>query len=190
MLGLVQAVRRILECGGDVNLVNGALKYTPLHESVMGGHRVLINFLLSNGADITICDVHGWTPLHLACWNNDIAVARELMRHHTAPKALAKKDLHGRTPNRLCARRHIREAVEGVICGGCAVLHCTDYSIVLAVCMKANDIPVRKEQWWNSLSNSSMERTDGRRKRDKNAIFEYIVNARMRGRPPKDSDYY
>jgi ankyrin repeat protein len=109
----LQAAKKILDCGGNINGRSGSLMYTPLHEAVMGGHVHMITFLLSRGADQRICDNNHWTALHLACYNNDISSARVLMRHESAPDALIVRDKHGKTPNRLCARRHIKEAVEG-----------------------------------------------------------------------------
>jgi hypothetical protein len=51
---------------------------------------------------------------------------------------------------------------------------------MLTACMKANDIPVKKEQWWNSLSNSALERVDGRKKdRNKDSFKESLLIARM-----------
>ncbi|KAG0130927.1 ankyrin repeat-containing domain protein [Tuber indicum] len=59
-------VKLLLEKGTDVNLQAGNLLRTPLHEACQNEHESTVNLLLSAGADVSIRDTHGDTPLHLA----------------------------------------------------------------------------------------------------------------------------
>ena len=56
--------------------------------------------------------------------------------------------------------------------------------------MKVHKIPVKKAAWWNNLSRTIVERVDGKKKEHKDAIKQYVINARMNNKPPRDSDYY
>ena len=62
--------------------------------------------------------------------------------------------------------------------------------VVSIACMKVHKIPVKKAAWWNNLSRTIVERVDGKKKEHKDAIKQYVINARMNNKPPRDSDYY
>lgn len=50
----------------DVNAVGGVLSSTPLHWASRHGHARMVALLVRNGADWTLRDVEGFTPLHIA----------------------------------------------------------------------------------------------------------------------------
>lgn len=60
-------------------------------------------------------DENRWTPLHLACWKDDLNSIRALLvdKKH-ACEAVRMKDRHGQTPNHLCKRRIIKDVVESM----------------------------------------------------------------------------
>lgn len=49
-----------------MNVVGGVLKSTPLHWAARQGHLRMVALLVNNGADQTMCDVEGFTALHVA----------------------------------------------------------------------------------------------------------------------------
>eukprot|EP00602_Paraphysomonas_sp_CaronLab_P008502 CAMPEP_0185027260 /NCGR_PEP_ID=MMETSP1103-20130426/12068_1 /TAXON_ID=36769 /ORGANISM="Paraphysomonas bandaiensis, Strain Caron Lab Isolate" /LENGTH=503 /DNA_ID=CAMNT_0027561161 /DNA_START=336 /DNA_END=1847 /DNA_ORIENTATION=- len=168
--GNIKAVKRILDCGGDPNKVCGSTGCTPLHEAITSNSLDVISLLLDHGADQTITDDRGWTPLHLACAHNEVAAARILMKSPQIVDVLRKKDRLGRTPNHVCSKQQMKGSIEA--------------------CMKVHKIPVKKAAWWNNLSRTIVERVDGKKKEHKDAIKQYVINARMNNKPPRDSDYY
>ncbi|CUS12535.1 unnamed protein product [Tuber aestivum] len=68
-------VKLLLEKGTDVNLQAGKLLRTPLHEACHNGRTSAVNLLLSAGADVSVPDIHGDTPLHLSTPHVKIAQA-------------------------------------------------------------------------------------------------------------------
>jgi ankyrin repeat protein len=69
----LEAARILLEAHGSA-LLNKAnkSKNTPLHEAVRQGNQRMVWLLLEAGADLTVRGQYGWTPLHLAAWEQNI----------------------------------------------------------------------------------------------------------------------
>ncbi len=66
----------------DVSL-KGRNGLTPLHYAAMNGHKAIVEWLLTEGADINaVDDLFGWTPLHCAADNGDQGVVEILLKHH------------------------------------------------------------------------------------------------------------
>lgn len=59
-------VEEQLDAGSPVNAANPANGRTALHAAASNGHKKLVAFLLSRGADANAQDNEGNTPLHLA----------------------------------------------------------------------------------------------------------------------------
>jgi ankyrin repeat protein len=179
-------VKKFLDYGADPNRICGSTYSTPLHDAVLGGHCEIIKLLLSHGALQVLVDENSWTPLHLACWKNDVLSIRCLIadRKH-ACEAVRIKDRHGQTPNHLCQRRIVKDVIESMLPS--SLLSC---SLFLVEFMTDHKIPIKKATWWNTLSNSLRVRVDGKERDHKDAIKQYVIKARMKGQAPKDSDYY
>jgi hypothetical protein len=186
-----QAVKKFLEYGADPNRICGSTYSTPLHDAVLGGHCEIIKLLLSKGALQVLVDENRWTPLHLACWKNDILSIRSLLvdRKH-ACEALRMKDRHGQTPNHLCKRRIGKDVIESMLVPLPNLFTHSPTHFPFLEFMTDHNIPIKKATWWNTLSNSFRVRVDGKERDHKDAIKEYVIKARMKGQAPKDSDYY
>jgi len=72
-----------------------------LRAAAKRGHREAINALLGHGADLSLADGKGWTPLHLCYYHGHITLALDLIHAGANPKAL---DLNGRTPQDLTGK--------------------------------------------------------------------------------------
>ena len=49
---------------------------TPLHQAVLDGNMMAVRMLVGHGADINKRDDDTWTPLHAACAEGHVDVAR------------------------------------------------------------------------------------------------------------------
>jgi ankyrin repeat protein len=74
--------------------------YPPLVASIQSGSLETVKFLVTKGADVTLADADGFTPLHHASAGNDIKIATFLVSK--GAKAWAKDDA-GRTSLHLLA---------------------------------------------------------------------------------------
>ena len=78
----------------DVN-TKGYNDRTPLHIACQEGYSHIVEYLISNGANINAADSDGWTPLHIATFNNKDTIIRCLISHGANKNATTKD---GRTP--------------------------------------------------------------------------------------------
>ena len=69
----LEAAKVLLKAHGSA-LLNKPNKHknTPLHEAVRNGNQRMVWLLLEAGADLTVRGQYGWTPLHLAAWEQNI----------------------------------------------------------------------------------------------------------------------
>lgn len=63
----VDSVRRMINAGIVVNVHITGDKQTPLHYAVFNADFPMIRLLLEYGADVTMKDSRGRSPLHYAC---------------------------------------------------------------------------------------------------------------------------
>lgn len=73
-----RAVLRFLNKGEDVN-ARGQDGERPIHFSVYGDQRAMVELLLVKGADINATTDSGSTPLHGAAWKGHLAIAEYLV---------------------------------------------------------------------------------------------------------------
>jgi ankyrin repeat protein len=64
--GHTAAVHALVDGGADVNLVSGSEKTSPIVEAIINGHLDLAKYLLDHGADVTLANIDGLTPLFAA----------------------------------------------------------------------------------------------------------------------------
>jgi len=73
---------------------------TPLHLAASGGHKDILRFYASKGANaVSVKDIHGRTPLHYACQDGHLGVVRVLVKELQCDAN--EKDKKGVTPLQL-----------------------------------------------------------------------------------------
>ena len=80
--GNAHKVETLVKEGADVNHVDPhkELEFTPLHAAAQHGHLDIVKFLFDQGANINKASSYGdWSPLQLACRNNQDHVVRWLL---------------------------------------------------------------------------------------------------------------
>jgi ankyrin repeat protein len=100
-----EAVDRVLAAGADLTAVSrNALRNTPLHAAVAGGHRDTALLLIERGAAVNTADAGGHTPLHIAAEAGYVPVVQALLARGADPHAVDGED---QTPlSRAAARGH------------------------------------------------------------------------------------
>src|SRR6266404_7147307 len=96
--GHVEVSKLLIECGADVNALDGS-KWNPLHFASRFDHLEVVQWLLDRGAAVNFQTSDGWTPLHLAAYSGHFVIARMLLEHNVEVNT---KRADGSTPL-LCA---------------------------------------------------------------------------------------
>lgn len=86
---------------------------TALHEAVIGGHREIVQYLLTNEANQLLKDETGCIPLHHACMLGDIIIARLLIRGKGGKKAMLAQNNQDLMPIDVCANNFVKSGIEG-----------------------------------------------------------------------------
>ena len=87
--GNVEGVRKALADGADINEHKGNPgKRTALMSASLSGHAAIVGLLLDAGADSTIGEEDGYTPLHGAGFQGRADVVSELLRRGFDPNVL------------------------------------------------------------------------------------------------------
>ena len=81
MFGNIEAIKKHLDSGADVNVKNDEDGRTPLHYAVYKGHKEIVELLIANGADVNAKSEDGYTPLDVAIHLNGTENA-DLLRKH------------------------------------------------------------------------------------------------------------
>jgi uncharacterized protein len=99
------AAERLVAAGADLNAVSrNALRNTPLHAAVAGGHVAVSLMLIEASADVNVRDAGGHTPFHIAAEAGYVAVARALLARGADAHVVDAED---RTPlSRAVANGH------------------------------------------------------------------------------------
>ena len=99
------AVERLLAAGASLNAVStNALRNTPLHAAVAGGHVDVSLLLIDAAADVNAVDAGGHTPFHIAAEAGYLPVARALLARNADAHVV---DAEERTPlSRAAAKGH------------------------------------------------------------------------------------
>jgi ankyrin repeat protein len=73
---------------------------------------------LLNGARVNIVDKRTWTPFHIAVYNGQLDVVRELLNHAASVHSVSKI---ANTPLYLAAQRNHRDVVRELLKRGASV---------------------------------------------------------------------
>ena len=84
--GDIEAVKKHLDAGADVNAKDDQFGGTPLHHVTVKGHKEIVELLIAKGADVNVLDGGGYTPLDRAIKKNHTEIA-DLLRKHEAKTA-------------------------------------------------------------------------------------------------------
>lgn len=89
LAGWVEVSAFLLDHGVNIDGKDGA--WVPLHAAARGGHKRLVELLLSRGADVNAtARGGGWTALHSAANHNRVEVARLLLERGAKPDVVAR----------------------------------------------------------------------------------------------------
>jgi ankyrin repeat protein len=108
--GRTEVVERLLKADADLHAISrNALKNTPLHAAIAGGHVDVALTLIAHGAAVDVADAGGHTPLHIAAEAGLLPVARALVARGADPLAVDSEDL---TPLARAAARNQNAIVD------------------------------------------------------------------------------
>ena len=93
----------------DINAPISQMKFSALHAAALGKHSLMVDWLLTNGANVHATDAWNRTPLHIAARRNNEDILRCLLLHHADTSA---KDKFGMTPIQGAYERGFSENVK------------------------------------------------------------------------------
>ena len=93
----------------DINAPISQMKFSALHAAALGKHSLMVDWLLTNGANVQATDAWNRTPLHIAARRNNEDILRCLLHHHADTSA---KDKFGMTPIQGAHERGFSENVK------------------------------------------------------------------------------
>ncbi|KAL3786893.1 hypothetical protein ACHAW5_006972 [Stephanodiscus triporus] len=85
----VVAASAALAAGASINAISPRGQQTPLMQSVLHGRVEMVRWCLDNGADTTIPERDGYTPMHGAAFQGHAVIADMLLKH-----GVPLRDLH------------------------------------------------------------------------------------------------
>ncbi|KAM9848034.1 nuclear factor NF-kappa-B p100 subunit isoform 2-T2 [Aulostomus maculatus] len=124
-MGVIQQLIHTLLNSQQHNILNTAnhLQQTPLHLAVITRQVKVVEVLLRAGADPSLLDKDGRSPLHLAALTGDSATLRPLLAHlgerHT--HLVNSADYHGLQPLHLAVRRDGERCLRLLVEGGAKI---------------------------------------------------------------------
>ena len=107
----------LLEHGSNVNELEPKTKATALHYAALNGHSVLVEALLSWGAEVNRQDYLGTTPLHFACQEGHLLCVLTLLK---AGASLTLPNYQGSLPIHFAAGSNRVEIVRTLLEHGCS----------------------------------------------------------------------
>jgi ankyrin repeat protein len=82
--GRPESAALLLDRGADIDARSRNTRLrsvTPLHSAIAGHRTEVALLLLERGADVNAAQPGGWTPLHQAAANGDLALCKALLKH-------------------------------------------------------------------------------------------------------------
>lgn len=93
--GNLQAIKRYIEEGGDINALDNGFRLSAMAWSALHGQTEVVQFLIKNGVDVNLKNGDGATPLHSAAFLGRVDVAKLLLENGADVKA---RNNDGATP--------------------------------------------------------------------------------------------
>uniref|UniRef100_A0A8C5BYZ8 RHD domain-containing protein n=1 Tax=Gadus morhua TaxID=8049 RepID=A0A8C5BYZ8_GADMO len=120
---VVRSLAQVLSSlpGEDILNKRNHLYQTPLHLAVITQQKEAIEALLLAGADATLTDRHGNTPLHLASQQGGGAMVATLLRHTEVAELVDLSNLAGLCALHLAVLGNSLSAVRDLLGGGASV---------------------------------------------------------------------
>ncbi|XP_060942990.1 nuclear factor NF-kappa-B p100 subunit [Limanda limanda] len=123
--GVIQQLVHTLLSSQQQNVLNVSnhLRQTPLHLAVITRQVKVVEVLLRAGADLSLVDKDGRSPLHLAALAGDSATLRPLLAHMGEHHAhlVNSADFHGLHPLHLAVRRDGERCLRLLVEGGAKI---------------------------------------------------------------------
>ena len=107
----------LLAHDSDLNEVDLVTKGTALHLAAAGGHKAVVEVLLSWGAMVDPQDHLGGTPLHVACQEGHLACVHSLLK---AGAGVSLPNNNGDLPIHFAAELNRVEIVKTLLDHGCS----------------------------------------------------------------------
>jgi ankyrin repeat protein len=92
----LQGVIEALQQGADIDIVDTRSGQTPLMAAILRGKVRVVNYLLENGADVTVAEKDGFTPAHGAAHAGNIEIMRLL--HDRGLDVISDEHIDGSLP--------------------------------------------------------------------------------------------
>ncbi|XP_028983201.2 LOW QUALITY PROTEIN: nuclear factor NF-kappa-B p100 subunit [Betta splendens] len=123
--GVIQQLIHTLLSSQQQDILSTAnhLRQTPLHLAVITKQAKVVEVLLRSGADPSLVDKDGRSPLHLAALGGDTTMLRLLLAHLGERYAhlVNTPDYHGLNPFHLAVRRDGERALRLLVDGGARI---------------------------------------------------------------------
>ncbi|MBN2181047.1 MAG: ankyrin repeat domain-containing protein [Sedimentisphaerales bacterium] len=79
-MGDLDKVKAFIDQGADIKQKKGMIEGTALHAAAAGGHKEVVEFLISRGADANITNIAGKTALHIAAGAGHLEIVQILLK--------------------------------------------------------------------------------------------------------------
>lgn len=133
----------LVNCGEKIDEKSSIMGAAPIHKAVVSTNtpvdkKKMIDTIHKCNADMNIVDANGWTALHHAAHNGDLASVNQLISVKADINAVSNQF---KTPLHFAALNNHRDVVESLIKAGCNLepkdeLHCTPLHLA---CRKGSD---------------------------------------------------
>jgi Ankyrin repeats (3 copies)/Ankyrin repeat len=114
--GDLHEVKRLIGRGAQINAKFGGEGETALHRAVSYGRLEVVDYLISNGADVNAGNEEGWTPLISASYSGNMEIIQRLVSN--GANVNAQESRHGFTPLTTAVLKGRPEAVEFLLNAG------------------------------------------------------------------------
>lgn len=130
IIGDLDIINALIECGTDLNLATDPTGYTPLHLALDNGHPGIAKLLIEKGAEVNVTNCTGTTPLHRAVMKNYIEIVQLLLDKKADINEL---DGHGEPALYNAVRGGNKDIVELLLKAGASLYQKSPYAFTTAL---------------------------------------------------------